>query len=261
MQGFLSVDPLAEDFAAWSPYNYVLNNPVLLTDPDGRAPVCETCKNFFKASVAYVAGVSNAIASNFTGNAPGTRGDPADFGNFSEFAAAGQNAGDIFSVAIGTVEQVGGVVATVGGVAGTPVSFGTSLTVAAAGTAAVVHGSVMTQAAMQNLLGGDGSVVNADGAPGDYSPGDPLPRDRRSGDPLPDPEATGAHSRIGTKESRRGGSYTQAREFDADGNPVRDIDFTDHGRPQNHTNPHQHRHIPQEQGGTRRRGSAEPLDD
>jgi len=35
---FLSVDPLAADFVSWSPYNYVLGNPVLLTDPDGRAP-------------------------------------------------------------------------------------------------------------------------------------------------------------------------------------------------------------------------------
>ena len=35
---FLSVDPLAEDYASWSPYNYVLGNPVMLVDPDGRAP-------------------------------------------------------------------------------------------------------------------------------------------------------------------------------------------------------------------------------
>jgi len=35
---FLSVDPLAKDFAAWSAYNYVLGNPILLVDPDGRAP-------------------------------------------------------------------------------------------------------------------------------------------------------------------------------------------------------------------------------
>jgi len=32
------VDPLAEDYAAWSPYNYVLGNPIRLVDPDGRAP-------------------------------------------------------------------------------------------------------------------------------------------------------------------------------------------------------------------------------
>jgi len=30
------VDPLAEKYAAWSPYNYVLNNPVGMVDPDGR---------------------------------------------------------------------------------------------------------------------------------------------------------------------------------------------------------------------------------
>jgi len=35
---FLSVDPLAQDFAAYSGYNYVLGNPVKLVDPDGRSP-------------------------------------------------------------------------------------------------------------------------------------------------------------------------------------------------------------------------------
>jgi len=32
----LSVDPLAADYANWSPYNYVLGNPVRYVDPDGR---------------------------------------------------------------------------------------------------------------------------------------------------------------------------------------------------------------------------------
>ena len=34
----MSVDPLAADYAAWSPYNYVMGNPIKLIDPDGRAP-------------------------------------------------------------------------------------------------------------------------------------------------------------------------------------------------------------------------------
>jgi uncharacterized protein RhaS with RHS repeats len=32
---FLSVDPLAADYAAWSTYNYVMGNPVYFIDPSG----------------------------------------------------------------------------------------------------------------------------------------------------------------------------------------------------------------------------------
>ncbi len=37
---WLQVDPLARKYPGWSPYNYVLNNPVRLFDPDGAAPCC-----------------------------------------------------------------------------------------------------------------------------------------------------------------------------------------------------------------------------
>lgn len=39
---WLSVDPLAAEFPAWSPYNYVMSNPLSNTDPDGRDVVCQS---------------------------------------------------------------------------------------------------------------------------------------------------------------------------------------------------------------------------
>jgi RHS repeat-associated protein len=39
---FLSLDPLAAEFAEWSAYNYVLGNPVMFVDPDGKAPIDPT---------------------------------------------------------------------------------------------------------------------------------------------------------------------------------------------------------------------------
>lgn len=92
-----------------------------------------------------------------------------------------------------------------------------------------------------------------------HFPDRPLPRDPH-GNPTPDPEAQGRrHTQMGRREGKHsGGEYDQAREFDADGKPVRDIDFTDHGR--GHPNPHQHRYTPNPTGGTPSRGDPEPLE-
>ena len=34
------MDPLADKYAGYSPYNYVLGNPISLFDPDGREACC-----------------------------------------------------------------------------------------------------------------------------------------------------------------------------------------------------------------------------
>lgn len=47
---FSSVDPLAIQFDKWSPYNYVLGRPTVLTDPDGR---CPSCIIFFLGGMEY----------------------------------------------------------------------------------------------------------------------------------------------------------------------------------------------------------------
>ncbi|MBL7978962.1 MAG: hypothetical protein JNN12_11540 [Bacteroidetes Order II. Incertae sedis bacterium] len=41
MGRWLSVDPMAEKYPAWSPYNYVMNNPCNKFDPDGKEPCCD----------------------------------------------------------------------------------------------------------------------------------------------------------------------------------------------------------------------------
>jgi hypothetical protein len=66
-----------------------------------------------------------------------------------------------------------------------------------------------------------------------YAPNRELPR-YPSG--RPKPESPYPHTQLGTRK----GSYPQSREFDANGRPVRDIDWTDHGKPDWHTDPHQH---------------------
>jgi hypothetical protein len=93
---------------------------------------------------------------------------------------------------------------------------------------------------------------------GTYRPLNPLPRGR-NGEMVPSSQYP--HTQLGTETGRKVGPYTAAREFGPDGQPLRDIHFTDHGRPNvpGHTNPHQHRHIPTPTGGTPEYGPAEPF--
>jgi len=112
----------------------------------------------------------------------------------------------------------------------------------------------MNQQSNQNNAG---ESPSGSARPGTYAPNRPLPRDEH-GNPLPEPDAVGAHTQLGVR-SGRNGPYTQAREFGADNKPVKDVDFTDHGRPDIHENPHQHTYEPNPTGGTAQRGPTEPL--
>ena len=110
---------------------------------------------------------------------------------------------------------------------------------------------------LRDRMFSDGAEDGANQDQGNRFPGRPLPRDKH-GNPIPDAEAEGPHSQLGQTDGRNG-KYDQAREFDANGKPVRDIDFTDHGRPRQHANPHQHEYIPNGTGGTPRRGPGKSL--
>ena len=95
---------------------------------------------------------------------------------------------------------------------------------------------------------------------GSHRPERSLPRDK-FGNPIPDTNIP--HTQLGTKSGRKG-DYTQAREWGYDAHnqlvPKRDIDFTDHGRPGNHPNPHQHDYIMNPTGGTFQHGPAKELE-
>ena len=107
------VDPKDYLFPSHSPYNYVFNNPVNITDPDGECPPCAW------AVAAGLVLLGEALLNPKTANAPGS-GDPkvSDFQSVDEFAADLKNtspveAGVIVSGAIveKAVERIGGQVA------------------------------------------------------------------------------------------------------------------------------------------------------
>lgn len=74
-----------------------------------------------------------------------------------------------------------------------------------------------------------------------------LPRYEIGGEPMPD--SPSPHCQLGKRKNSKG-AYPQARVFDYDGKPLKDIDFTDHGRPFDHPFPHQHRYKQNKTGGT-----------
>ncbi len=62
---WISPDPLTEEYSSWSPYNYVMNNPIILIDPDGREPV----KEFAGTTQGFISFINtkNSKFGTFTG--------------------------------------------------------------------------------------------------------------------------------------------------------------------------------------------------
>ena len=82
------MDPLAEEFPAWSPYNFTMNNPIRLIDPDGRAPLdiigaTKSDANKFKDDVHNV--LSDAKFTNLRGliDVKGKKFNKIDAGDLS----------------------------------------------------------------------------------------------------------------------------------------------------------------------------------
>ena len=165
---FNSLDPLAAEFASWSPYNYVMGNPLSLVDSDGKQPdppdwlerAGNAISNTAGKVTAYASGVFNSLASNAIGSPPNTRLDPTSFGEHADFAAYGQTAGDVLSVGVGGTGVVAGFIV---GTGGTVVTLGgATIPASAAGLAIGAPSATMFGAGMRNLMSKDqtGSYTN-----------------------------------------------------------------------------------------------------
>jgi RHS repeat-associated protein len=73
---FLSLDPKARDFVSWSAYNYVLGNPIMLIDADGKAPT-DWFLNNKTGRLIYIQGQSTVSQGAL--NSLGSSYKPSDY--------------------------------------------------------------------------------------------------------------------------------------------------------------------------------------
>jgi RHS repeat-associated protein len=135
-----SVDPSAEVYNSISPYVYCGNNPIRLSDLDGRDWLDK------------VVGFTNAIVDNATGIDRRGSFSPTDAADYNTW----QDMGDVASVLMGASETDTGAGIAAGSVAVTVGSGGISLEVTGpalvGGTLLATHGSIMTGRAAQSLM-------------------------------------------------------------------------------------------------------------
>jgi RHS repeat-associated protein len=136
---FDRVDAMSEEYYGYSPFNYVLNNPINLFDPDGNEPCCGKISDFFSGVSAALVDNSSLIPSNYRADRAAGK-DPTAF-------KAGEVVGDLLSIGQGVVEMaLGGGEATVttAGVVAAPA--------AAIGVAAAAHGGAVVVKATTDLV-------------------------------------------------------------------------------------------------------------
>ncbi|CAL2090442.1 exported protein of unknown function [Tenacibaculum sp. 190524A02b] len=265
-------DAMAEKYYNQSLYTYTLNNPVYYIDPDGNqvAMCCDSLIGFVATMVDNTFG-SNLRNTLDTGS--------ASYGTGVQSAHAVSQVGGTFLQLKGTFD-IGaggtGMAATTsvtvgsGGTlsVGTAPGFAASASLTVAGVAEKVVGSAWVNNSKNNMQA-DGTKFNRGGGSSSsnnttttsnassnkYTPNRAIKNDPKTGRPMVDPEAKGTtHTQLGNKKSSNKGvgTYSTRRTIDSKGNVRKQIDYTDHGRSKNHSNPHTHNYHKTENGQYKR---------
>ncbi len=110
---WLTTDPLSDRYPGWSPYNYALDNPLIMIDPDGRNPIlflqrlAQTAQRFgnsrtWQAARTYGDKAVNYLRRDWTGFTQKVRNLPSRVGNdaeriFNTSREIGRNFSNLFS--------------------------------------------------------------------------------------------------------------------------------------------------------------------
>ncbi|MBT4936678.1 RHS repeat-associated core domain-containing protein, partial [Candidatus Peregrinibacteria bacterium] len=221
---FLSLDPWAGDISdpqTLNKYSYTRNNPLKYIDPSGESPI--DMQRIWNNIISGSGKVEYNAIRNFPSNS-------VDFAKSSGYSAIDTALFDILpnqNYESGSIGALGA-------------KFGIGIGI----TAGLVIG--------KNFFLGKSAIKSSEKL---YTPNRKLPRDK-DGNPIPDVNTP--HTQIGTRSGSKGEEYRQTREWGyEDGQIVhkKDIDWTNHGRPKQHYNPHVHRYEKNATGGTRKRST------
>lgn len=166
---WLSIDPLAEKFPGYSPYNYTMNNPINMVDPDGRAPL-DWYRNNKTGNISWHNGngaksgytnigtqtnVATGTGQNLQLNSNGTFKDlnsGKSYGANSTVIANTSTRETVTSISNSkTLEAAGKTNDYVSGVASPLAKFGSSSNIASQTFSATVSGAAVSDNAINSL--------------------------------------------------------------------------------------------------------------